>query len=222
MTSSALFVCDRQQLSYQSRAALHDISLQIQPGEKVALIGASGSGKSSLLRLLYAQQRDSTALCPQQLGLVPMLSVFHNIYMGRLDQCSLLKNLRTLLVPATPDLNEIGELTRALGLHDKLRTSVDQLSGGQMQRTALGRAIYQKRPIFMGDEPLSSLDPMQGSHLLQLLNQRHSTVIIALHNRQLALEGFDRVIGIKEGRIVLDAPSDTLTLQQLDGVYAHR
>ncbi len=221
MTSSALFVCNRQQLSYQNRAALHDINLQIHSGEKVALIGASGSGKSSLLRLLYAQQRNNTALCPQQPGLVPMLSVFHNIYMGRLDTYSLLKNLRTLLIPAAQDLAEIGELALELGLKDKLRTSIDRLSGGQMQRAALGRAIYQKRPVFMGDEPLSSLDPMQGARLLHLLNQRHNTVVIALHNRQLALEGFDRVIGLKAGRIVLDAPSETLTLQNLDGVYAH-
>jgi phosphonate transport system ATP-binding protein len=88
-----------------------------------------------------------------------------------------------------------------------------------MQRTALGRALYQQSPIFLGDEPVSSVDRYQAQTLLQLANQRFETVVVVLHDQHLARQCFDRVIGLRGGRIVLDSPSHQLSDQQLAEVY---
>ena len=116
-------------------------------------------------------------------------------------------------------LDQARELARELGLQDKLFTSVDQLSGGQAQRVALGRALYTQRPVLLADEPVSSLDEHQGLDLLQRALARHPTAAVALHDRELALQCCDRIIGLGEGKILLDAPASTLTLSDLDTLY---
>jgi len=110
-------------------------------------------------------------------------------------------------------------LARQLGLRDKLFTSVDQLSGGQRQRVALGRALYRQQPVFLGDEPVSSLDPLQADELLALVLKQHETAVVSLHNRRLALNHFDRIITLRAGRIVFDGPSAGLTMAHLDAMY---
>ena len=110
--------CDRDRASGVGRPTtaapvLHGIDLTISAGERVALMGRSGAGKSTLLGLIHAQARDRVALIPQAAALVRTLSVFHNVYMGRLDRCSTLHNLRTLVWPARADLAEIREHARA-------------------------------------------------------------------------------------------------------------
>jgi phosphonate transport system ATP-binding protein len=96
---------------------------------------------------------------------------------------------------------------------------INQLSGGQQQRTALARALYRHCPVFIGDEPVSSVDEFQSQELLQLINQQHSTVVVALHDRELALHNYQRIIGLKQGQVVLDAPSATLSTEQLAFIY---
>ena len=98
-------------------------------------------------------------------------------------------------------------------------TSVDQLSGGQAQRTALGRALYTQRPVLLADEPVSSLDEHQGLALLTLSLARHHSAVIALHDRALALACSDRIIGLNQGQIVLDAATQSLSLSDLDALY---
>lgn len=198
---------------------LHNLNLSIAAGEKVALIGKSGSGKSTLLKRFYSQQPQLSAIVPQQLGLVPILSVFHNIYMGRLQQHSNLYNLINLISPRQQPRQQIQALASQLELDELLWRSVDQLSGGQQQRTALARALYRDCQVFIGDEPVSSVDEFQSQSLLQLINQQHSTVLVALHDRELALNHYQRIIGLKEGKVVLDASSAELSVEQLTFIY---
>lgn len=206
-------------LAHQGVMALNNISVHIAHGEKVALLGASGAGKSSLLEALRKQVADQAAWCPQDGGLVPMLSVFHNIYMGALTRHSTLHNLRNLIAPSTQQKQTVGLIAESLGITEKLMTSVDRLSGGQAQRTALGRALYSRRPLLLADEPLSGIDTHQGKTLLNDALNAHKTAVVALHDQQLALACFDRIIGLQYGRIIMDKKTSELSLASLQSLY---
>jgi phosphonate transport system ATP-binding protein len=200
-------------------AVLAELHLHLEPGEKVALLGPSGAGKTTLLEALRARALRETAWCPQEPALVPALSVFHNIYMGALERHGSLYNLLNLIRPTAVQKQRVGELARELELADKLRVSVDRLSGGQAQRTALGRALYSERPVLLADEPVSSLDEEQAGRLLRLALARHDTAVVALHHQDQALTCFDRVIGLAGGRVQLDAPAAALGRRDLTGLY---
>ena len=211
---------------YQLDNRLNDITLNINSGEKVALLGPSGGGKTSLLNALHQQCADQIAWCPQEHGLVEALSGYHNIYMGQLDQHNALYNLANLIKPLAKPKQAISELSVLLGLDPQqhLWQSVSQLSGGQRQRIGIGRALFRQQEHFLGDEPVSNLDPVQAQQILELILKRHKTVILALHNRQQALSNFDRIIGIKAGRIVFDSPAKELIKNKyqaglLDSLY---
>ncbi|MDX1300844.1 ATP-binding cassette domain-containing protein [Photobacterium sp.] len=205
------------ELGYDNSPVLHHISLTIEAGEKVALIGPSGAGKSTLLNRLHALIHDQTAFCPQSHGLVGPLSLYNNIYMARLEQFSAFGNLWNLIRPQR--WNDVAAIASKLGLLDKMKTSVDKLSGGQRQRVAIGRALYRNKPVFMGDEPVSSLDPLQAQRLLMHICESHRTLIVAIHDRQLALSCFDRIIGLKHGKIAFDKPTSQLDIIALNQLY---
>ncbi len=217
-----MFRLHQHSIRRQGVAVLQEVDLRIEQGEKVALLGPSGAGKSTLLEALRQQQPLLSAWCPQQGALVPMLSVFHNIYMGALDRHSALYNLANLIRPMAAQWQQIEQLAAELGIAEKLRTSVDRLSGGQAQRTALGRALFSQRDVLLADEPVSSLDESQGEALLRFALARHHTAVSALHDRELALHCCDRIIGLRDGRIVIDAPSRNLRLQDLNELYRRR
>ncbi len=217
-----MFRLHQHSIRRQGVAVLQEVDLRIEQGEKVALLGPSGAGKSTLLEALRQRQPLQSAWCPQQGALVPMLSVFHNIYMGALDRHSALYNLANLIRPMAAQWQQIEQLAAELGIAEKLRTSVDRLSGGQAQRTALGRALFSQRDVLLADEPVSSLDESQGEALLRFALARHHTAVSALHDRELALHCCDRIIGLRDGRIVIDAPSRNLRLQDLNELYRRR
>jgi phosphonate transport system ATP-binding protein len=204
---------------YGGRAVLHDIDLTISSGERIAIMGRSGAGKSTLLNLLYARLADRVALVPQAAALVKALSVFHNVYMGRLDRHSTLFNLSTLVWPRRRLVEEVAAVLHLVGLDDKLFARAGELSGGQQQRASVARALYNGRPILIGDEPVSALDRVQGAEVLTQLAGRHETIILAMHDISLALRHADRVIVLESGRIALDAPSRTLSAADLVAYY---
>mgnify|MGYP003386376255 FL=1 len=208
------------QLVYEGRVVLDNICLSIAPGERVALVGKSGVGKSTLLAALREQQSNSVAWCPQQHGLVPMLSVYHNIYMGGLQRHNTLYNLLNLIKPLSRPLRDVAALAKQLQLSESLHARVEQLSGGQAQRVAIGRALYQQQAVFLGDEPVSAVDDFQAHQLLTLILEKHETLVLALHDVEQALRFCDRIIGLKEGAIVLDAPSSTLKASDLVELYS--
>jgi phosphonate transport system ATP-binding protein len=204
---------------YAGRSVLHDIDLAIHAGERIAVMGRSGAGKTTLLNLLYQRLADRVALIPQAAALVKTLPVFHNVYMGRLDLYPTVHNLRTLVWPARRDVAEIEGVLNLVGLADKLFAKAGTLSGGQQQRTSVARALYNGRPIIIGDEPVSALDRVQAAEVLGELCARHETAILAMHDIPLALAHAHRVVVIEEGRIVLDAQARTLTAADLVPYY---
>ncbi|TGD70824.1 ATP-binding cassette domain-containing protein [Mangrovimicrobium sediminis] len=216
---SALVELQGFTLERGGQCILRDISLAIAPGEKLALVGPSGAGKSSLLGEIHRRLGEAAALCPQQLGLVDALSVYHNIYMAQLQRRNSLLNLWNLFFPLAGPLREVEELSQPLGLAALLRRPVAGLSGGERQRVALARACYAQRETFLGDEPVSSLDPEQGGELLDRVNAAHRTAVVALHNPALALAHFDRVIGLRGGELAFDRPAASLTAAQLADFY---
>lgn len=219
MTAAVLFQLQQATLGYSGREVLRGVDLQIRRGEKVALLGQSGAGKTTLLRHLRTLCPEQVAWCPQHSGLVPMLSVFHNIFMGRLDRHSVVYNFLNLLHPLAQPRAEIAAVAANVGLQDKLFTSVEKLSGGQQSRASLARALYQQRPVFMGDEPVSAVDEVQADQLLQLICARHETVVVALHDVALALRHCTRVIGLRDGVIELDQAVAGSSAAALCGLY---
>jgi phosphonate transport system ATP-binding protein len=213
----ALLELKNAELGYEHNPVLHDISLSIESGEKVALIGPSGAGKSTLLNQLHSLIYEETALCPQSHGLVGSLSLYNNIYMARLEQFNVFQNVWNLIKPQ--QWNEVAAIADTLGLRDKMRTSVDKLSGGQRQRVAIGRALYRNKPVFMGDEPVSSLDPLQAQSLLSHICESHHTLVVAIHDRHLALSCFDRIIGRKKGKVEFDKPTSQRDIAALNSLY---
>jgi phosphonate transport system ATP-binding protein len=218
MTGSA-FELKEASVGYNGRPVLTDIDLTIAHGERVAVMGRSGAGKSTLIKVLFAQRPAEVALIPQTTALVKTLSVFHNVFMGRLDRHSTLYNVRSLVWPARFDIDEIRGVLDGVGLADKLFAAAGTLSGGQQQRASVARALYNGRPIVIGDEPVSALDRVQGSETLSLLCRRHETLVLVLHDIPLALKHADRIIVLEQGRKVLDAPAASLSALDLVPFY---
>ena len=214
-----LFELRGASVGYGGRPVLVDVDLTIRRGERVAIMGRSGAGKTTLIRLLFAQRPMEVALVPQAAALVRTLSVFHNVFMGRLDRRSTLHNLRTLVWPARGDVAEVEAVLGSVGLADKLFATAGTLSGGQQQRASVARALYNGRPTVIGDEPVSALDRVQGAEILSLLGRRHETLALVLHDISLALGHADRIVVLEHGRKALDAPAASLSTADLFSYY---
>jgi phosphonate transport system ATP-binding protein len=215
----AVFELRQATVGYDGRPALVGIDLTVERGERVAIMGRSGAGKSTLIKLLFAQRAAEVALIPQAAALVKTLSVFHNVYMGRLDRHSTLHNLRTLIRASRGDLAAVAHVLESVGLAEKLFAAAGTLSGGQQQRTSVARALYNGRPILIGDEPVSALDRVQASEVLSLLAKRHETLVLVLHDIALALRHTDRIVVLEHGRKVLDAAARSLAAADLVPYY---
>ncbi len=217
--SEPLVVLANARAAYGGHAVLSGIDLTIRAGERVALMGRSGAGKSTLLGLIRERIPEQVALVPQAAALVRTLSVFHNVYMGRLDRRSTLHNLRTLVRPSRADIAAVEAVLARVGLSDKLWAKAGALSGGQQQRVSVARALYNGRPVLIGDEPVSALDPRQGAAILSELAATHETLILALHDAGLALATCGRIVVLEAGRIVLDAPAAEVDPARLRPYY---
>lgn len=235
-------------LSHGQVCALEAVSLRIDKGERVAIIGPSGAGKSSLLHLmatavqpssghleLFGEQpwalssgarqrlRARIGLVHQAPPLPPRQRVVTAVLAGRLGQWGTLRGLLNLIYPT--DVPGARQVLAELGLADKLFVQCGQLSGGQLQRVGIARALYQRPELLLTDEPVSAMDPVLAEHSLALLN-RHAqangvTLVASLHAVELALAHFPRVIGIREGRVVFDCAAHAVSEQLLDALYAN-
>ncbi|MGB1226988.1 MAG: ATP-binding cassette domain-containing protein [Poseidonibacter sp.] len=213
------FYLQNESISYFETVILDSLSLEIKKGEKVALLGKSGSGKSTLIKRLYELKKDEASYIPQELGLVNNLSVFHNVYLARLDDYSTFYNIRNLIKPASKEVEAIKSILIDFDLEDKIFVKNHDLSGGQKQRTAIARSIFNQKNILLADEPISALDEYLSSKVLQTLNEKFETIVCALHNVDLAVEHFDRVIGLKNGKILVDKKCTELTNDDRQKLY---
>jgi len=229
------------------QVALDGIDFQIQKGERVALIGPSGAGKTTLFRLLnctlkptsgklwidgddvemlhgqrlrHARQRIGTVY--QQHNLVPRLKVIHNVLAGKLGRWSTLRSLVSLASPSDVELAH--KALREVGIPDKLFERTDELSGGQQQRVAIARVLVQDPAVILADEPVSSVDPSLATAIVRLLldisRDMRKTLLISLHSVDLALAYFPRVIGIKNGSAAFDLSPDKISEEMLEDLYA--
>lgn len=208
-----------ESISYDDLLAIDSITLEIEKGEKVALLGKSGSGKSTLLKRMYELQKTSCSYIPQELGLVDNLSVFHNVYISQLDSNSFFYNIRNLIKPIKNEVDNISNVLNKLLLDDKIFIKSKNLSGGQKQRVAIARALYGQNEILLADEPISALDEYLSRKVVNLLKNSYETVICTLHDVELAVENFDRVIGLKDGKLLLDKRCEDLTQEDREELY---
>ncbi len=219
MSPSPLIELHGASAGYAGKAVLSGLDLSLRPAEHVAVLGRSGAGKSTLLNLLFQRLDDRAALIPQAAALVGTLSVFHNVYMGRLDRHSAARNLRMLAFPARAEVAAVRTVLEGVGMEEYLFRRAGALSGGQQQRVSVARALYNGRPVVLGDEPVSALDRVQGAEVLRRLAARHETMVLAMHDIGLALAHAQRIIVLDQGRIVLDSPAASLTIADLLPFY---
>ncbi|PAU96722.1 ATP-binding cassette domain-containing protein [Paracoccus salipaludis] len=210
-------------LGYGGAAVLRGVTLTLDRGERLVLLGRSGAGKTTLLNALYDRLTGAglrVALAPQDHALVPQLSVTKNALMGRLDDHGALRNLWTLLHPPARDRAEVRALLDPLGLSAQADRPVEALSGGQRQRTALARALYRGGEVLIADEPVSAVDETQAVALLEMMRAHFPASVLALHDVELARSFATRLVGIRAGRIVLDAPPGAVSPAAIEALYA--
>ncbi|HEA50762.1 phosphonate ABC transporter ATP-binding protein [Marinobacter antarcticus] len=205
--------------SFGGKRVIGPLSLQVNPGDKIALVGKSGAGKSTLIRLIHERVNRESSLIPQDLGLVNALSVFHNVFMGQLDRHSTWYNTLTLARPFSKDREAVHSLLQSLGMTEKLWIPAASLSGGQRQRVAIARALYRNAPVLLADEPVSALDGPMANSVMTHLRDRFTTSVIALHDVELALNYCTRIVGIHDGQVALDRPSEHLSVSDIMSLY---
>ncbi len=231
--------------------ALMAVDLHIRSGEQVAVIGPSGAGKTTLLQVMSValpptgggvriDQTDPWALghrqrqrlrgrlfvAPQVPPLPPRQRVVTSVLAGQLPGLSLWASLRSLFYPR--DIEAAFDALEAFDLGDKLFDRVDRLSGGERQRVGLARALVSPGALWLIDEPLSALDPARAQQAIRALVQRTQaagiTLVATLHQVDVALANFPRVVGMRDGRVMFDLPPAQVTrerLQQLYDQYEH-
>lgn len=231
------------------RVAIEGIDLRVDHGEQVALIGPSGAGKTTLLSVLggtlrphdgsvridgqdpwsmpgrgLRRLRSQLFNAPQVPPLPPRQRVVTAVLAGRLGRWNPLHAFWSLLRPA-----EAGEAWRALevfSLGDRLWSRVDRLSGGERQRVSLARALVSDARALLVDEPLSALDPALAHQTLRALiddcSRRQATLVCSLHQVDMALDHFPRVVGLRDGRVAFDLPTPQVSKTAIRDLYFGR
>jgi phosphonate transport system ATP-binding protein len=240
-----------------SRPVLRGISLRVEQGEFIGIIGLSGSGKSTLLRCInrlidassgqilvpgsllsgdgngaaadvlklnggdLRLMRRKIGMVFQQFNIIKRLSVIDNVLSGALGyQPGLPSVLR--IFSREERRRALANLKR-VGLLDHAYKRADQLSGGEQQRVAIARTLMQQPALILADEPVSSLDPRLSRVVLDILKrvckEDGITALVSLHTLELTREYADRVLGLKQGRIVFDGLVGELSDTVVQGIY---
>ncbi len=226
--------------------ALREVSLTVRAGERLALVGPSGAGKSTLLSLLNGSQSPTTGevwalgrnlaqlkarsrrqvqrrigTIYQQFHLVDNLRVIHNVNAGNLGRWSLLKSALSLVFPQ--EVERAAQVLGQVGIPEKLYERTDRLSGGQQQRVAIARVLIQNPEAILADEPISSLDPERSREVMDLLRrlseETGTTLVTTLHSVAFARSHCDRIVGLRQGQVMFDAPAPAVTEEMVTELY---
>ncbi len=235
--------------SFTDREILCGLDFTLAPGQSTALIGANGSGKSTLLRCLVRLVeptsgqitmlgREVTRLTPRDLrrfraqvgivwqrhNLVPRLSALSNVIHGVQARMSGPRAWFQSLAPSDVRAEAMACLDR-VGLADRASARVDSLSGGQQQRVAIARMLMQRPAFILADEPDASLDPQTGQEVMELLlglvRQDGLSLLVISHRLEHTLAYSDRILGLQQGRIALDIPTDRADAAALRRFFDH-
>jgi phosphonate transport system ATP-binding protein len=251
-TDTGLQVIDLQAIGLSKRfgkaaPVFSDLSFSVQRGDCVALVGANGTGKSTLLRCCLGliapdagqvsllgmpvadlgraarrELRARTGLVGQKHNLVPRLSVMSNVVHGLLGRHSGPRYWVQGLAPAEARTAAMVALEK-VGLADLAHRRADQLSGGQSQRVAIARALVCNPRFLVADEPCASLDPQAGEEVMalfmSLVKREGVTVLFTSHNVQHALGFGDRILGLRGGRIAIDSAAAEVTPLDMARLY---
>jgi phosphonate transport system ATP-binding protein len=230
-----------------AQPALRRITLQVAAGEQVAVIGPSGAGKTTLLQVLACslpprqgrlrldgqepwrlsrralqRLRGTLFLAPQVPPLPPRQRVVTAVLAARLPAMGLWDSIRSLFYPI--DIPAAFDALDRFDLGDKLFERVDRLSGGERQRVGLARALLAPARLWLVDEPLSALDPTRARQAVQTLTEgardRGATLVATLHQVDVALAHFPRIVGMRDGALAFDLPAGEVTRERLAHLYA--
>jgi phosphonate transport system ATP-binding protein len=226
--------------------ALSDVNFSVREGEFVSIIGPSGAGKSTLLRCInrmidatrgeiifddmnvmnlrkkeLKKLRTKIGMIFQHYNLVNRLTVIENTLHGRLGHKSTLAGV--LGHYSQEEKQQAMKIIRVLGLNEFIYKRVDQLSGGQKQRVGIARALIQNPRMLLCDEPIASLDPNSAKvimdHLKNISTTMGITVLVNLHQVDVALKYSDKIIGINQGQVVYNGSPETITSNQIQRIY---
>lgn len=226
---------------------LSSIDFAIDANDFCAVIGPSGAGKSTLIRcinrlvmptdgeiILFGESvlslgapalrrlRCRVGMIFQEFNLVNRMSVMDNVLSGRLGYTGTMRSL--FKVFPRGDIDRALELLDRVGLSDHVDKRADELSGGQRQRVGIARALMQRPELLLLDEPTSALDPKISRDVMSLIKQLarefRVPVLCNIHDVQLALEFCNRIIGLQDGQKKFDGPSEGMSKQELDKIYA--
>jgi len=240
-TSPTLSVRDLTK-RFGDRVVLEGFDLDVHAGEVVSILGANGSGKSTMLRCLSGltkfddgsvsvagrevrsgERVPEFAMVFQKIHLVPELSALENVCAGALGRLSFWQAWAPRAFPTDVREEAMGCLDR-VGLAERAHDRARSLSGGQQQRVAVARALCQRAEVLLADEPVSSLDPAAAEQVMRLLRSLADddgmAVAAVLHQPYLARRHSDRVVGLSGGRITLNIPPSGLTDADVDALYA--
>lgn len=224
--------------------ALHGVDLRVERGERVAVIGPSGAGKTTLLRVAGAalfphtgsvevlgerpgalgeralrRLRCRIGTVHQHLHLVAQATVLENVLLGRAGRRGVigiaLDSLRG------QDRSEVASLLAGFGLEDRIDERVDRLSGGEQQRVAVARVLWQGPDLVLADEPFASVDPGRSAEVARLLADASSgrTLIVSTHQVAPVRDLVDRFVGLRAGRLAFDVPRGRLDEALLRWLY---
>ena len=231
---------------FGDKTAVDKASFTVEKPAMIGIIGRSGAGKSTLLRMMNrladvsegsmvyndveisslrgADKREWQSRCAmifQQFNLVPRMDVVSNVLHGTLNRRSTLASMFNLYPQA--DIHKAIEILDRLGIAEQAAKRAEALSGGQQQRVAIARALMQDPQIILADEPIASLDPMNAQIVMEALRRIHEEdgrmVICNLHTLDTARRYCDRVIGMRDGRIVFDGTPEQLTTGVARDIY---
>ncbi|AOS81744.1 MULTISPECIES: phosphonate ABC transporter ATP-binding protein [Hydrogenophaga] len=226
--------------------ALQGLSLRVAAGEHVAVIGPSGAGKTTLLQLMACAMPPSAGqvqldgaspwslpradlqrlrarllLAPQVPPLPPRQRVVTAVLAARLPSMGLWASLRSLLRPS--DIPAAFAALERFDLGDKLFERVDRLSGGERQRVGLARALLAPATAWLVDEPLSALDPTRARQAIHTLiggaREHRATLVATLHQVDVALAHFPRIVGLRDGQLAFDLPAAEVSSERLATLY---